>query len=307
MPEDSPYAVAEQLQRRKAKMTKDEEQPLVSVIIPAYNRAKTVREAVQSVLSQSYETLEVILVDDGSTDDTKAVIESMKDPRLQYVYQTNAGACAARNRGAALAKGEYIAFHDSDDHWHPDKLEKQMRILREKQADVVVCKMNRFGMGEGVIRCPRRVGEGFLSEKDDLFGIGTQTIVARRAVPEEIRFRPQMPRYQDLEWFIHALQKYRIYCMDEALVDYYIGSDSISRGTERMYGAFALLREHYPALPAKSPALSLHIVKDLLGGYRQMKKTDPGQSRKYLVLAKWYFPGIGLTLSNIGKLRKQNG
>lgn len=276
----------------KCKMTPNVQQPLVSVIIPSYNRAAVVKKAVESVLSQSYDRLELLLIDDGSTDETRAVIESIDDPRLHYVYQTNAGACAARNHGVALAKGEYIAFHDSDDCWHPDKLEKQMQVMKETHADVVVCKMNRFGMEGGVIQCPKRAGGGFLTAKDDLFGIGTQTILTRRSVLEHISFRLEMPRYQDLEWFIHAVQKYRIYCMKEALVDYYIGADSISRGTERIYAAFTLLKEYYPALPVQSPALSLHIVKDLLSGYRQIKKTDPGQSRKYLLLARWYFPGI---------------
>ncbi len=86
--------------------------PLVSVIIPAYNRASTVQKAVESVLAQSYDHLEVLLIDDGSTDETAAVVQSIQDPRLRYIYQQNAGACAARNHGVSLAKGEYIAFHD---------------------------------------------------------------------------------------------------------------------------------------------------------------------------------------------------
>lgn len=280
--------------------------PLVSVIIPAYNRASTVQKAVESVLTQSYDHLEVLLIDDGSADETAAVIQSIQDPRLRYIYQQNAGACAARNHGVSLAKGEYIAFHDSDDHWHPDKLEKQMQVLQQTGADAVVCKMNRFGVAGGVIQCPKRVGEGFLSVKDDLFGIGTQTILAKRAVPEQILFRPEMPRYQDLEWFLHALQKYRIYCMEEAMVDYYIGADSISRGAERMYNAFCLLKEYYPALPKESPALCLHIIKDLLSGCRQAGKTDRRQGRKYLTLAGWYFPGVLLTLTNLHKLKKRS-
>ncbi len=280
--------------------------PLVSVIIPAYNRASTVQKAVESVLAQSYDHLEVLLIDDGSTDETAAVVQSIQDPRLRYIYQQNAGACAARNHGVSLAKGEYIAFHDSDDHWHPDKLEKQMQVLQQTGADAVVCKMNRFGVAGGVIQCPKRVGEGFISVKDDLFGIGTQTILAKRAVPEQILFRPEMPRYQDLEWFLHALQKYRIYCMEEAMVDYYIGADSISRGTERMYNAFCLLKEYYPSLPKESPALCLHIIKDLRSGCRQAGKTDRRQSRKYLALAGWYFPGVLLTLTNLHKLKKRS-
>lgn len=91
------------------------ELPLVSVVVPCYNRAAVLEQSVRSVLAQSYAELELILVDDGSTDRTRQVVEKIKDARLRYVYQQNAGACAARNYGAALARGEYIAFHDSDD------------------------------------------------------------------------------------------------------------------------------------------------------------------------------------------------
>lgn len=81
------------------------ELPLVSVVVPCYNRAAVLEQSVRSVLAQSYAELELILVDDGSTDRTRQVVEKIKDARLRYVYQQNAGACAARNYGAALARG----------------------------------------------------------------------------------------------------------------------------------------------------------------------------------------------------------
>jgi len=282
------------------------ELPLVSVVIPCYNRAAVLEKAVRSVLEQSYTALELILVDDGSTDQTRQVVEGIKDSRLRYVDQQNAGACAARNHGAALAKGKYIAFHDSDDIWHPDKLEKQMRVMEEKHPDIVVCKMKRFDADGSTVLYPKRIGEGFVSAKDDLFGIGTQTILARREVLEAEQFFSEMPRYQDLEWIYRVLHRFTIYCMEEPMVDYYIGADSISRGTDKMYEAFVLLQKRCPDLRTTFPALSLHITRDLLAGWKEMRQKQPAESGKYLKLARYYFPGVGPCIRSLEWFSKRS-
>jgi glycosyltransferase involved in cell wall biosynthesis len=104
--------------------------PLVSVIIPTYNRAKYLVEAVNSVLAQTFSDYEIIVVDDGSTDNTREVLQPlMSDTRIHYVYQENRGESAARNHGIYLAAGKYIAFLDSDDLFTPTKLEKQTAYL----------------------------------------------------------------------------------------------------------------------------------------------------------------------------------
>ena len=113
---------------------------MVSVIIPSYNREKTIKKAIDSVLNQTWNDLEVIVVDDGSTDNTSQVISEIKDDRLKYVHQENAGACVARNRGINLASGEIIAFHDSDDLWRVDKLEKKWKHY--KKAELTWCFVN---------------------------------------------------------------------------------------------------------------------------------------------------------------------
>lgn len=283
-----------------------DELPLVSVVIPCYNRAAVLERSVRSVLTQSYAALELILIDDGSTDRTRQVVEKIKDARLRYVYQQNAGACAARNHGAALANGKYIAFHDSDDVWHPDKLEKQMRIMQAKHPDIVVCKMRRFDADGSSVLYPKRIGEGFVSAQDDLFGIGTQTILARREVLEAEKFFSEMPRYQDLEWIYRVLHRFKLYCMEEPMVDYYIGADSISRGTDKMYAAFVLLRKRYPDLRTTFPALSLHIARDLLAGWKEMRRKQPGESGKYLALARYYFPGLGPCIRSLKRFSRRS-
>ncbi len=105
------------------------DQPLVSIIIPTYNRATLCKRAVMSVLGQSYPHVEVIVVDDGSGDDTKQILTSLDD-RIVYIEQENAGVCAARNRGIQAAQGEFVAFLDSDDLWLRDKLAAQLDVFR---------------------------------------------------------------------------------------------------------------------------------------------------------------------------------
>ncbi|MCG8314450.1 MAG: glycosyltransferase family 2 protein [Pseudomonadales bacterium] len=111
---------------------------LVSAVIPAYNYAKFVAEAVDSILEQSYSPIEIIVVDDGSTDNTAEVLAGYGD-KINYIHQKNGGLSAARNTGIKAAKGEYIAFLDADDIWHPEKIEKQLRLAEDTGNEIVLC------------------------------------------------------------------------------------------------------------------------------------------------------------------------
>ena len=108
--------------------------PLVSVIIPVYNRVKYIYDCLESVLTQSYRKLEIIVIDDGSTDGTGSEIKKIQDKRIQYIYQENSGHPGmARNSGLKKAHGDYIAFLDSDDIWQPEKIEKQIALISDEQ------------------------------------------------------------------------------------------------------------------------------------------------------------------------------
>lgn len=111
--------------------------PKVTVIIPTYNRSHLIRDAVESVLNQTYQDFELIVVDDGSTDNTKEILSVYQD-KLTYIYQDNQGRSHARNHGIKLARGEYIAFLDSDDVWFLDKLARQVPVLESAPPDVVL-------------------------------------------------------------------------------------------------------------------------------------------------------------------------
>lgn len=114
------------------------EEDLVSIIIPTYNRADLIKETIKTVLNQSYQNFELLIVDDGSTDNTKEIVLSIKDDRINYIWQENSKLPAVpRNTGLKLARGEYIAFLDSDDLWFPQKIYIQMEVLK-KNPDIML-------------------------------------------------------------------------------------------------------------------------------------------------------------------------
>lgn len=118
----------------------------ISVIIPVYNDEKYLKQCVESVLTQSYRNLEVILVDDGSTDATPAICEEFRrqDNRIRIIYKQNEGVGASRNTGLAMATGDYVLFIDHDDWLLEDHIQKLYDLLKKNQADIAIGNFNRF-------------------------------------------------------------------------------------------------------------------------------------------------------------------
>ncbi len=117
---------------------------LISVVIPAYNASKTIVETLNSVLAQTYQNIEIIVVNDGSTDDTVEIVSGFCEERLQLISQDNGGASTARNRGASCAKGKYLSFLDADDIWMSDKLKEQIEALQANKEAVVAYSWTKF-------------------------------------------------------------------------------------------------------------------------------------------------------------------
>lgn len=121
--------------------------PLVSVIIPVYNYERFLAEAIESVLSQTYRELEVIVVDDGSTDRSGEVARSFAGKGVSYCHQVHAGIGPARNKGVELARGDFLAFLDADDRWPEEKLERQLRAFEDDPAlEMVLARRYNFRM-----------------------------------------------------------------------------------------------------------------------------------------------------------------
>ena len=244
---------------------------MVSIIIPAYNRANTIVRSVNSILNQTYSDIEVIVVDDCSEDGLKKIIEDFNEARLRYVrLNSRSGACVARNKGVEVSKGEYIAFQDSDDEWTPDKLEVQLNAMIAHDADVCFCRLKRHYIAENAktILWPKSISnESCFMDHVTLRRksyVSTQTIVAKRCVFDDVMFDPQVVKSQDYDWIIRASKKYSVYYVAKPLVEQYLQPDSISlSGYERFIQSREYFLKKYHDLCMEDPEFKLHLLKQL--------------------------------------------
>lgn len=174
---------------------------LISCVIPAYNAGRYLAEALHSVLAQTYRPLEIILVDDGSSDDTASV--ARKYPDIRVISQDNSGPAAARNRGVSEASGVFIAFQDADDLWHPEKLSRQAaRFQGRPELELCTCQIENFWTPE--------LPEEALSYGDPRLGkvytgFVMQTLLVRRPSFERVGpLRAEFRTGEDSDWFMRA-------------------------------------------------------------------------------------------------------
>lgn len=195
-------------------MSSEMNQPLVSIVIPTFNREGIVNRAIDSALAQSYPSAEVIVVDDGSTDGTLRMLGKY-DGRISVICQENCGPSAARNAGASAAKGEFLAFLDSDDTWLPDKIARQVRLLQAGSADIPCCVCNAWMIdgqpGKPAIRTSFglsgldfHLAEGFMMNPAPIlasrFVLFNQVALIRRAAFERIGgFKPELKLLEDYD------------------------------------------------------------------------------------------------------------
>jgi len=210
--------------------------PLVSVVIPTYNRSQLILRAVRSVLEQTYTNLECIVVDDFSSDNTKEIIKSVKDERIIYLrHKDNQRASAARNTGIKCAKGDYVAFLDDDDLWLPTKLEKQMLLIQNlsEKFGMVYCWMDYFDKNGNNIKehHPILKGNVFKHVLESQGIGGCPTLLVRKEVFESIgEFDESLPRGNDGDFIRRVCRKYMVDFIPEVLVNVYVehGSERIS-------------------------------------------------------------------------------
>ncbi len=155
---------------------------IISVIIPTYNRANLICHAIDSVLAQNINNLEILVIDDGSTDDTAQVLKSY-ERKIQYIHQDNAGVSAARNHGLRKAKGNWIAFLDSDDTWHPQKLSLQIESIQKHNADICFTNISSERMADDVNLTSDnsiKYNEPFDLILQDNFALYIQTVLVKK-------------------------------------------------------------------------------------------------------------------------------
>jgi glycosyltransferase involved in cell wall biosynthesis len=264
--------------------------PRISAVIPAYNREATVETAIRSVLWQTVPPLEVIVVDDGSTDATAARVEAIADPRVKLVRQANGGISAARNRGIAEAAGDWVAFQDSDDEWLPRKLELQLAALAAapEPTDAVYCGLLITGTPEeGGARAPdsaersriayhpdagvRSVSGRILPTLLATNPISTQTLMARRGTLLAVgAFDTALKSLVDWDIAIRLAAHGPIAFVDEPLVVQRFTPNSITRDRAKRIDSWIAVLEKHGRLFDSHPQAKLVHLHRIAGNLRRI-------------------------------------
>ena len=211
----------------------ENEKPMVSVIIPTYNRAWTLAAAIDSVLFQEYENTELIVVDDGSTDDTPALLSGYRD-RIRVIRQENQGVSSARNNGIRGAGGDLIALLDSDDRWLAGKLSAQVDFFTG-HPDAPICQTQEIWIRNGVRVNPgkrhRKPSGMIFSPSLALCLVSPSAVMFRRRLLSEVgMFDESLPACEDYDLWLRISRKYPIFLIDRPLIEKHGGhGDQLSR------------------------------------------------------------------------------
>jgi len=204
---------------------------LVSIITPAYNCAEFIEECIESVLNQTYQNWEMLIVNDKSTDNTQFIVESYakKDPRIKLFNQEkNAGAAAARNKALELSQGRFVAFLDSDDAWKPNKLERQLEFMLENKYGFTFTSYEIMSVKpldkKKIFRAPKKINYNQYLRNTI---IGNLTVIMDKELLGEIRV--EVGYLEDvLTWMKYLRQGHIAYGLDENLAMYRVAENSVS-------------------------------------------------------------------------------
>ncbi len=237
----------------------------ISVIIPTYRRSQFVLQAVQSVLKQSFDSIEVIVVDDYSCDNTSDILKGINDPRVVFVqHDANKGAPAARNTGLSVSSGSYIAFLDDDDYWQPDKLEKQLNVFLSRDgesAGLVYCgfKYKHDGI-EKKMTIPHLKGDicmPLLSK--NFIGSASIPLVRKECLDSVGGFDESFESCQDWDLWVRVAAKYPVLYSPEYLVVRTVHGEQISANCSRkVQGRKRFIEKHRALLDRWPKQLASH-------------------------------------------------
>ena len=279
--------------------------PMVSVVLPTFNRATSLPRAMSSVLAQTYADLELIVVDDGSTDDTPAVVGAAGDARIRYIrLEARSGAARARNAGIRVARGDLIAFQDSDDEWLPDKLDAQVGLLLEAGPAVGWVGGSHLVSAGGTVRevRPDRVILGVDHTLDLLHGEAFVTptwLVRRQALLDAGLFAEDMPNLEDWDLIFRLDDVCGFRAVERPILVRYGSADSLfGHVPSRLDGLEAIVRHHghrWSSVPQEQAAL-YRVVGRLHSdaGHRRAAvrwlwrsvRRDPARARSYVLLVR---------------------
>lgn len=239
--------------------------PLVSVITPAFNAEATLEDAVRSALASSYAKIELIVVDDGSTDRTAEIARDLasEDQRVKLVQRPNGGLAAALNSGFAASSGDYVARLDADDLWHPAKLERQMDVARREPDAGLIYTFFRYIDEDGCVlgdgpqqRFPPRAL--CRSVYETLIGTGSSGLVKRSAWQQAGGCDEELRIMEDLLLQLHISARHPIAYVPEYLVGYRVRQNSLSKDVEALESAWRKVRDRIGTMFPDVPPHVIH-------------------------------------------------
>jgi len=287
--------------------------PQVSVIIPTRNRPDFLRGALLSVLSQTYQNFEIIVVDDASTDNTSEIVAAFNDERITLLrHDTNKGGSAARNTGILASKCDYIAFLDDDDEWFPEKLAKQMHILLASPPEVGCVYTGYVDVSSS---SGETIGEYLPTKRGDLskdlsaancVGSASSVLLKRECFKNIGLFDESLPCSQDYDLWIRISNEFLFECVPEALFKYHIHENKISTNLDALTRGLEIMATKYRDYPLSyyhEQYIDLGIMYCLGGDIKKGRRAFFKAIKLFPLQFRAYF-NLGLSLFGAGKFRK---
>ncbi|MGB3405555.1 MAG: glycosyltransferase [Microcoleaceae cyanobacterium] len=271
---------------------------LISVIIPVYNGETTICETIQSVLNQTYSNFELLIINDGSTDNTLEMISSFEDSRIQVFSYENAGQGASRNRGLKQAKGEYVSFIDADDLWTVEKLEDQITALQQYPEAAVAYSWTDYvtELGEFISHAPQRLYQGNVYARlllSDFIGSGSNVLIRKSAILELNGFDQSLPPAEDWDMWLRLAARYPFTVVPKPQILYRVSPHSSSFNVLKMEAASLRVIER---AITQSPQPINHLKSICLANrYKYLTwKTLEGipTQKNSLIAARFLFSGV---------------
>lgn len=278
-----------------------EKAPIVSVVLTSLNGATRgyLREAIESVLSQTYRNFDLIIVDDGSTDGTGNLCREYKDPRIRYYYQENKGLGAARNAGIEQSIGELVCFLDDDDVWFPEKLEKQVAFFNSCPDPLIGMVYTSLELiDETGRKCGHQanIADGQIYKRllyGNIVDAPSSVMIKRQVFDEVGRFKQELFSSEDYEMWLRLSKVFHVYSLGEDLVKYRVHANKMSRNYRKME-YFRLIAVMLALLEADDEIQELEseIYGNLYQSYAQkhFSLENMRQFRKYFWVARSYAP-----------------
>ncbi len=269
--------------------------PLVSIIVPTYNRAHLLGRAINSVLCQTFKDWELIIIDDNSNDNTIDIINNFLNKGQKIIYikldKNSGGASLPRNVGINIAKGDYIAFLDSDDEWLPEKLEKQVNLFLKLEKDVGIVYTGAFFIDQNKnIRIKRAIDKGFIYEKELSYnpvGSPSRVMVRSECFKNCGLFDDSLLCAEDWDMWIRISKNYKVEYIDIPLVNYIESSDSISINFNKLIIGYKKLWEKHNIFKSDRYIISNNYARL---GHRLCFYGDMGNGRNFLLKSIKEYP-----------------